>query len=385
MVGVLSERNMLLEQTRELTARQAVLEERARITGEAHDLLGHRLSLLSLYAGGFALSVAKDSPRLAEEANLIRATASTALEELRGVLHVMRLADQEEATDTQQSAERLGTHADIAELVAASQRAGLPVTLDWVGTDIADMDVRIRRAVHRVVREGLTNVHRHAPGASVHITIEHEAEKLRIDIFNSRPTSDEIVTAGTQLGIAGVSERIRLLGGTLTAQPLPNGGFRLMAYLPKCLSSPGTKVDASSLTLAGSGSGMPPAYPHIPRRRSKEVFSVRRALLIGSVSIGGIMAATCCGIMGTGLWMFGTITPDESFNTVQIGQTRDEVERQIGIGKNFYAEKQADSHEPARPANTDCIYRMSTNESLGYRFCFRGEALVEKQQFPLDN
>jgi signal transduction histidine kinase len=153
----LRERNTILERANRLHAEQARLQEQARIAGEMHDLLGHRLSLISLYAGALEMGTRQGAPALSEQATLVRTTARTALDELRQVLGILKVAAPR--PDADGHGDDAGTRADVSALVLASQRAGVPVQLEWDGEDLVGLDGRIRRAVHRVVREALTNVH----------------------------------------------------------------------------------------------------------------------------------------------------------------------------------------------------------------------------------
>lgn len=167
LVRVLRERNAYLEQARSMTAAAARMEERARIAGEMHDLLGHRPSLISVHAGALELTAARQAPPPAGQAELLRTTAGSAMNELREILDVLR---SEELTTQSPEGDR-GTRADIMELVAESRRAGVTVELTWSGPDTADAGPRTRQAVHRVVREALTNVLKHAAGATTSVEV----------------------------------------------------------------------------------------------------------------------------------------------------------------------------------------------------------------------
>jgi signal transduction histidine kinase len=214
-LDALRERNALLERANELGETQAKMRERARIAGEMHDLLGHRLSLISLHAGALELSTRQRTPDLSEQALLVRTTAKTAMDELRQVLGVLRVDGRGPHTD--ESSDNTGTRDDVTELVELSRCTGLPVELEWDGPDLVDVDGQVRRAVHRVVREGLTNVHKHAPNAITSVQVANGKQAVRVEVRNELGPAPSRPVPGTKLGLAGLRERVRLLGGTVTA------------------------------------------------------------------------------------------------------------------------------------------------------------------------
>ncbi|WP_428935029.1 histidine kinase [Streptomyces sp. ACT015] len=232
LADLLRERNAYLEQTRALTAEAARLEERARIAGEMHDLLGHRLSLISVHAGALELAAARQAPPLAGQVEFLRTTAGTALEELREVLGVLRHADLADGTGVER-----GTLADVTALVAQSRQAGGSVELEWTVPGSAEVGVRTRQALHRVVREGLTNVLKHAPGAPARVAVRPTASGIEVAVTNGVPDGARSA-GGTRSGLAGLQERIALLGGTFEAGALPDGGFRMTARLPAKVGTP---------------------------------------------------------------------------------------------------------------------------------------------------
>ncbi|MGW2130392.1 sensor histidine kinase [Streptomyces coelicoflavus] len=231
LVSLLRERNAYLEQARALTAEAARTEERNRIAGEMHDLLGHRLSLMSVHAGALELAAARQAPALAGQTELLRTTAGTAMEELREILGVLRHADLAGTGDDRPGDER-GTREDIAALVTESRRTGSAVELDWSVPDGAELGPRTRQAVHRVVREGLTNVLKHASGAPTRVQVTSVGDGIEVSVTNAPPPVAGPSRGGSHSGLAGCQERVRLLGGTFEAGALVNGGFRVAARLP---------------------------------------------------------------------------------------------------------------------------------------------------------
>lgn len=226
-VRLLQERNEYLERAQLLTAAKARVQERGHIAGEMHDMLGHRLSLISIHAGALELGAAKNAPELSGQAELLRTTASSALSELREILGVLRGYEESDIG----SDDRIGTRPDVEELVAESRAAGIDVDLRWTGPDLDHADPRTRRAVHRVVREGLTNVHKHASTARTGVEVGVEDGRVHIRVVNGAARGGRRLP-GTRSGLVGLDERIALLDGTFHNGPTPEGGFRLAASIP---------------------------------------------------------------------------------------------------------------------------------------------------------
>jgi signal transduction histidine kinase len=216
-----SEQRLRLEQAREA--------ERRRIAREMHDVLAHRVSLLSLHAG--ALEFRSDAPaeEVAEAAAVIRANAHAALAELREVIGVLREGDERHVPEPPQP-----TLADIPELVEQSRAGGMRVTLR---TDAlaSDTPPALGRTVYRVVQEGLTNARKHAPGAAVEVTITRAAGAQLVVAVVSRPAvgvGAGAAVPGSGTGLVGLAERVSLAGGQLGHGPDASGNFVLRASLP---------------------------------------------------------------------------------------------------------------------------------------------------------
>ena len=177
----LHERAAQLEAEQRLRLDQAREAERRRIAREMHDVLAHRVSLLSLHAG--ALEFRPDAPpeEIAEAAGVIRASARTALEELREVIGVLRDGAEGGAPEPPQP-----TLAEIPALVEESRAAGMRVAcrIDVAGAEAAT--AALGRTAYRVVQEGLTNARKHAPAAAVDVTISG-GEQLVVAVVSRAP------------------------------------------------------------------------------------------------------------------------------------------------------------------------------------------------------
>ncbi|WP_458083485.1 sensor histidine kinase [Streptomyces malaysiensis] len=250
LTRLLRERNAYLEQARLLTDETARMEERARIASEMHDLLGHRILLISVHAGALQLAAERQAPPLASQAELLHTTAGTAMDELRGILGVLRHPSGENIGER-------GTHESLSALVADARSAGADAELHWNATGQTGADARTRQAVHRVTREGLTNALKHAPGAPVRVTFHDEGETVVITVVNDAPPVPRQPGDGNRSGLIGLQERISLLGGALHAGPRPEGGFILSARIPHRPDSPPAYATSPGPVSGGAGSRPP--------------------------------------------------------------------------------------------------------------------------------
>ena len=225
----LRERADRLQAEQRLHAERAREAERSRIAREMHDVLAHRLSLLSVHAG--ALEYRPDAPaEIAEAAGVIRSTAHTALDELRAIIGIVREGGETEAPESPQP-----TLAQLPTLVDESRAAGMRVSYRIEVYDGANVPEALGRTAYRIVQEGLTNARKHAPGAAVEVTISRPSgAPLEVQVVNRRPvgvqaTVPTVPGAGT--GLIGLSERVALAGGELVHGPRPDGDYLLRATL----------------------------------------------------------------------------------------------------------------------------------------------------------
>lgn len=204
-----------------LRAEMTRQEERSRIAHEMHDVLGHRLSLLSLQAG--ALEVA--APAAGDAARNVRTTAKQSLDDLRQVIGVLR-----DGRDFHLHGPP--TLADLPTLVAQTRQAGVPVNLTVMLDQVSAAPEPLAMAVYRVVQESLTNVIRHAPGAPTDVTVRGgPGAGVTLEVVN--PLVDGAPPSpGSGTGLTGISERVTALGGRANIGPTQGGTFSVQAWLP---------------------------------------------------------------------------------------------------------------------------------------------------------
>ncbi|MFE5893312.1 sensor histidine kinase [Streptomyces sp. NPDC056462] len=236
-------RTQLVEQetlTAEERAHRTLLEERSRIARELHDVVAHHMSVISIQAQVAPHLVENPSDELKENLDGIRQNALEALTELRRVLGVLRSEhpDNPAAAGTGTgTGSATAPHAPqptldrLDALVENTRAAGLTVTLDVTG-ERRPLQPGLELSAYRIVQEALSNVLRHAPGATARVKVVHERNGLTVWVANSRPERPAPPSPGAGHGLLGMRERAAMLGGALSAHPSPDGGYLVSAYLP---------------------------------------------------------------------------------------------------------------------------------------------------------
>jgi signal transduction histidine kinase len=226
LVDSLRERAVRLEDEGRLRAEQARSAERERIAREMHDVLAHRLSLLSLHAGALEFRPEAPPAEIAATAAVVREAATEALEELRDVVGVLREGTDGETRRPQP------TLADLPTLIEESRAAGMRIEAELDLPEAAG--ARFGRTAYRVVQEGLTNARKHAPGVLVRVRVGPTAEALRIEIRNPAPLVPPAAPPlpGAGSGLVGLGERVALADGELRHSFAADGEFVLEVTLP---------------------------------------------------------------------------------------------------------------------------------------------------------
>jgi signal transduction histidine kinase len=207
-------------------ARRAVLEERARIARELHDVVAHHMSLIAVRAetAPYRLTGLPESAR--DEFSSLSEVAREALAEMRRLLGVLRhdqpapLAPQPQLTD-------------LPALVDAARRSGVPVELS-LPPALGQVPAGVGVCAYRIVQESLSNASQHAPGAPIAVSVTHDPGVILLRVANG-PRGDPGPSRnehGPGHGLTGMHERVALLGGSLSAGPAPDGGFLVSAVLP---------------------------------------------------------------------------------------------------------------------------------------------------------
>lgn len=208
--------------------------ERERIAREMHDVLGHRITLVSMHAGALEVRGDLAPEQITEVARTIRTAAHQALEELRDVLGVLR-SDGRDGSGRPQPA-----LTDLPALCEEARAAGTPVRLDTLpAAEAGDVPPGTGRTAYRLVQEGLTNARKHAPGLAVAVRVARApGGGLHVGLRNALPAPDAPAASppGSRSGLIGLAERVRLAGGRLEHGVRRSGdgplSFHLDAWLP---------------------------------------------------------------------------------------------------------------------------------------------------------
>ncbi|MFE4514639.1 sensor histidine kinase [Kitasatospora sp. NPDC056783] len=231
----LAEQEAALAQER---AHRTVLEERARIARELHDVVAHHMSVISIQADAAPYRVADPPAELVAALADIRAGALEGLTELRRLLGVLRSEDRPGGgapEAPQPTLERLD------DLLAGVRAAGLDVTAVVSGAR-RPLPEGAELSAYRIVQEALSNTLRHAPGATARVELTYTPAALRLRIRNGPGTAAPQPSPGAGHGLLGMRERAAMLGGELSAGATPDGGYLVTALLP-VTDAPAARTD----------------------------------------------------------------------------------------------------------------------------------------------
>lgn len=213
---------------------QAQLAERARIAREMHDVLAHRLSLVAMHAGVLAHRPDLSEQERVEAAEVVRAGAHQALEELREVLGVLREDIGEDSEKPRVEAPQPGLSGIpslVAEVTSSGQEVRLRAEADLWPRSMT-LPTSTGRHAYRVVQEALTNARRHAPGRTVTVQLDGRAgEGLSIEVSNPTVAVPEGSLPSGGRGLTGMAERVELAGGRFSAG-VEVSNFVVRAWLP---------------------------------------------------------------------------------------------------------------------------------------------------------
>ncbi|MFD9970543.1 sensor histidine kinase [Streptomyces sp. NPDC059017] len=230
-----------------LTTQTVLAKERAQLAREMHDVVSHQVSLIAVRAG--ALQVGTRDPEVRDAAATIRRLSVQTLDELRHMVGVLRasggrpaeLTPQPSMADLQRLVDGSGIRAELhTDLPSAGRR---PPAGPAPGADAAPppagatpgqdgLPPTVQRAIYRTVQEALTNVRKHAPGATATVRVRRDGGAVRVTVTNTAPTRPALPLPSAHYGLVSLRQRAELLGGTVDSGPTADGGYELRLELP---------------------------------------------------------------------------------------------------------------------------------------------------------
>ncbi|MFF4950938.1 histidine kinase [Streptomyces chattanoogensis] len=216
--------------TAEERSRRTLLEERATIARELHDVVAHHMSVIAIQAEAAPYRVKDTPPELATSFATIRENAVAALTELRRILGVVRSEDPDAFAESDPEAPQ-PTLATLGSLYDSVRSAGLTVEAVVTGAP-RPLPQGVELSAYRIVQEALSNTLRHAPGADARVEISYVLGGLGLRIVNGAPSRLAKPSPGAGHGVLGMRERVQMLGGEMTADHTEDGGFEVAAFIP---------------------------------------------------------------------------------------------------------------------------------------------------------
>lgn len=224
LIADAEERVRLAEEAAEQEALRQVQDERVRIARELHDVVAHSIATINVQSG-VAAHVIDADPDAARDALVeIKRSSKSAMAELRAMLGVLRDEDDDETP--------LEPSPDIDDVEALVDRFAGAASLTVDGRPAHLVDPAIGLVAYRVVQEGLTNTLKHAADAIVDVHLAYGDDSIRIEVSDDGDISTTKRTEPGGLGLIGLNERVRAVGGSFVAEPRFGGGFDVRAELP---------------------------------------------------------------------------------------------------------------------------------------------------------
>jgi signal transduction histidine kinase len=209
--------------TREERVRRAVVAERSRIARDVHDMVAHGVTLMVIQAGAARWLFESDPPRAELALGSVERAGDEALRELHAL--VGSLGD---AADRGHEPLPAGEHLTVRSLVGEAVESRMRVELIVYG-EPHRLPAGLEVSLYRIVQEALTNVRKHAPGASTRVVLRYTPEGVEVDVTDAggRGALDQPAVPGAGQGLIGIAERAALFGGRAEAGPTGEGGFRV--------------------------------------------------------------------------------------------------------------------------------------------------------------
>ncbi|MGW3590322.1 sensor histidine kinase [Streptomyces fungicidicus] len=398
LLDALQRHNAQLVRERAMVARQARLLERQRIAQDMHDSLGHQLALIAVHTG--ALEVDPDlGDRQREGVGILREASRAAMRELREAVGILRDGVAEPAPDAEESGPATArVAASVDALVESSRAAGATVELRRSGTE-RPLAPAADHAVYRIAQEGLTNAHKHAPGAPITVALRYEPDSLVVEVANGpvpagAPAGPPAVSGGQ--GLTGLEERARLVGGMVHTGPAPGGGFRLAGVLPYGGGGRSQPDGATSVVAdddfrgqtgagpAGDG-GAVNTHRSDPQKEFASIMSSKKNIALGCslTAVALVVGAGALLFWGMGKLMDEVekgVIPASVYESAEVGDAEADLRKKFPEGGSLLTDG-VEKSGPPLPEDAVCEHFVDEDEDIVYRFCFRDGKLSSKESY----
>ncbi|WP_203568549.1 sensor histidine kinase [Aestuariimicrobium ganziense] len=234
LLTTLRERAETAEREQELRVMQGQASERNRIAREMHDVLAHRMSLVSMHAGALAYRDDLSSDETRAIAQVIQENAHASLSELRGVLGSLR---GDEPTVSLPPEKPQPTLQQLGELLDEARSGGQRIEVKDSVEHPELLPSLTGRHAYRVVQEAITNARKHAPNAKLTLDLAGGPGRGltitgRNPLDRSLRRGDALAVPGSGVGLLGLRERAQITGGRIRHAVLDDGTFELTVWLP---------------------------------------------------------------------------------------------------------------------------------------------------------
>ena len=226
LVAALEGRVDALRTAQDLEVERRVLEDRLRLAHELHDVIAHTITVVNLQSS-VALRHVKGNEPAEAALGSIRTASAQALDELRTMVGLLRSGDEQVPVASARS---------IAELVRSLDGPRLAIRASIDEALLEDVPPAVLLATHRIVQEGLTNIVRHSAAGRADVAIGVDEGALTVEVRDPGPAKDHPTTVGG-FGLAGIRERVAVLGGSVVHGPDAGSGFTVRATIPLARST----------------------------------------------------------------------------------------------------------------------------------------------------
>ncbi|MEU7213887.1 histidine kinase [Streptomyces sp. NPDC044989] len=398
LLDALRRHNTQLVREQAMVARQARLLERQRIAQDMHDSLGHQLALIAVHTGALEVDPELNS-RQREAVGVLREASRSAMRELREAVGILR-NDAETSGPGPEGAGSLSNRApaSVDELVASSRTAGTTVELQRSGTQ-RPLSPAVDRAAYRIAQEGLTNAHKHAPGAPITVALRYEPDSLVVEVANGpvpagAPAAPPAISGGQ--GLTGLRERARLVGGMVHTGLIPGGGFRLAGVLPYAGGERQPSPDGATSVAAdddfrgqiggasaSDGGGV--LERDVPHKEFTTIMSRKKNAALGCAATAVVLAVGVGALLVWGVSKLideveKGVIPASVYESARVGEAEADLRGKFPEGGSLLTEG-VEKQGPPLPDDAACEHFVDDDKDIVYRFCFRDGKLASKVSY----